>query len=278
MNKKDPKHKLFFGWWTVIATGILSGLGHGFFSQGVTVFFKPIQADLHLDRATTSVVSGITRVEGGIDSPIVGWLVDKFGPKWLMFIGVVTMGIGLILMNYVNSLWSYILIWAFLIATGLNMSLSITVDKALTDWFIRKRGLAMGIKFTMLSLGSLVALPFLAWLVKAYNWRIACVVCGIIMIAISPLVLFFVKQKRPEAYGLLPDGAAIDSYADKSAAKSPVKDKLDKHIERGTGAPVREYTLKQAMKTWSYWILCRFTNVLGATWRHTLSAHHTLSH
>lgn len=251
LNKQNHRKKFFFGWWTVLSTGILSGLGWGIFHQGVTIFFKPIAADLQLNRTRVSLVSGMTKMEGSVTAPFAGWLVDKFGPKWLMFGGVCLMGIGLILMFFVNSLWSYILVWTVIITIGIDISLQVTVDKSLSDWFIRKRGLAMGIKFTMLSAGSLVVLPLLAWLVEIYEWRIACVMCGVAMLLASPLILFFVKQYPPEYYGLFPDGASLETV-------TPDIDKNEVSTTGVSGTSVyqeREFTLKQAMKTQTFWLL-----------------------
>jgi len=80
--KKPPK--IFFGWWTVIATGLL-GLGiTGYYAYGISALFKPIAAEFGFSRAVTSVPSAIGRLEGGIEGPVVGWITDKFGPKWVV--------------------------------------------------------------------------------------------------------------------------------------------------------------------------------------------------
>ncbi len=251
MKRQGTRHKVFFGWWTVLATGILSGLGHGIHTQGASVIFKPVCADLQISRATMSTVAGIGRIEGGIEAPITGWLVDKFGPKWVMFTGVCLMGVGLILMKFVNSFLAYCLVWAVAVGTGTNVGLSIAVDNTLTNWFIHKRGLAMSIKFGLLSVGGVVALPLIAWLVAGHGWRTACFVGGITMLIASPLVLLFVKQKRPEYYGLLPDGVISES----DDSNVDVDAMLAKGAEYAASVHETEFTLKQAMKTRSYWLL-----------------------
>ena len=68
--------------------GIISGLGHGFNTYGISVIFKPIAAELNLDRAVTSWAPGIGRLEGGVTSPLVGWLSDKFGPRGVVITGI----------------------------------------------------------------------------------------------------------------------------------------------------------------------------------------------
>ena len=74
------------------------------------------------------------------------------------------------------------------------------------DWFDDKRGLALGIKFSLIGLLAMLILPVVTWLVAHYGWRVSCLLWGMILLCSSPLILFFVKQNKPECYGLLPDG------------------------------------------------------------------------
>lgn len=69
-----PRRRVFFGWWSVLFIGVISGLGYGFNIYGFSVLFKPIAAELGLNRAFTSLAAGIGRLEGGITSPLAGWL------------------------------------------------------------------------------------------------------------------------------------------------------------------------------------------------------------
>jgi MFS family permease len=87
----------------------MSGLGHGFNTYGISVFFKPIASDLNLGRASTSWAPGIGRLEGGVTSPLVGWLSDKFGSRWVTIIGITIAGTGMILMHYITEVWQYYL-------------------------------------------------------------------------------------------------------------------------------------------------------------------------
>lgn len=64
-----PRTPIYFGWWTVIVTGLVSGIGHGFYMYGLSIFFKDIAAELSLSRALTSLASGLGKLEGGLVSP-----------------------------------------------------------------------------------------------------------------------------------------------------------------------------------------------------------------
>ncbi len=261
INKKSGSHSpaeipkkpaIFFGWWTVLVTGIVSGLGHGFYGYGISVFFKDLASDLGVDRATTSLAAGIGRLEGGITSPLTGWLSDRYGPKWVIFTGTVLAGSGLILMYFVKTVWSYYLVWGVLIGMGLNIGLTISVDKSLNDWFMRKRGLAMGTKFALIGVVGVALVPIVTWLVSVFGWRLTCLIWGVILLSCAPFILLFVKQKIPEHYGLLPDGDPVSTPAEKpGTATTGLK------VMTLSYQPVEiDFSLKEALKTSSYWMLC----------------------
>ena len=250
INRAKSLRKIYFGWWTVVFTGVLSGIGHGFYGHGFSVFFKDLAAELKLSRAITSIGAGIGRLEGGLESAPAGWLADKFGPKWVIFIGICLTGCALILMNFVNSVWSYFLVWGFLIGSGLNLSLTVTVDKTVINWFIRRRGLAQGIKFALIGVGGVAVVPIVTWLAGVSDWRTTCLIWGVVLLAFAPFVLIFVKSKGPEHYGLLPDGAQVDS-----GLTSNIDDMIARGIEYAASFEETEFTFKQAWKTRAFWLL-----------------------
>jgi len=221
----------------------------GFYHYGISVLFKPLAADLRLSRAVTSVAAGIGGLESGLTSPLVGWLSDKFGPRWPIFIGTCIMATGLALMNFINSLWAYILVWGVIIGFGLNLALTIAVDKALANWFISKRGLALGIRFMLFGICGVIVLPTVTWLVTTQDWRITNLIWAGVMFAGLPFLWFFVKQKRPEYYGLLPDGATVE---EETAGANQM---IDRGVEYAINLGETEFTFRQAMRTWSYWML-----------------------
>jgi len=241
---------IFAGWWMNLVTGIYSGLGHGFTGYGVSVIFKPLAADLGLTRAATAWATGIGRLQGSIEAPITGWLSDRFGPKWVIVVGICFISTGLVLMNFVDSAWSYYVVWGVVTAVGTNLALTIAIDKALTDWFIRKRGLAFGIRFVIIGICGVIVLPIITWLVTTHGWRMACLVWAGVMFTGIPFSWYFVKQKRPEYYGLLPDGVTVESDT-----VTDTEVMIDRGVEYAAGFEEVEFTLRQAVKTPAYWLM-----------------------
>jgi len=244
------RRKIFFGWWTVLTGGILSLWGQGYYLYGLSALFKPISAELGFSRTATSVPASIGRFEGGIESPIAGWVTDKFGPRWLVLAGVFLLGLGLILMNFINSLWAFYVVWGVIMGTGQNIALTLPMRTAISNWFVKKRGLAQSIQMVLSALSGVLVLPLIVWLITTQGWRNTVVIGGVVMWLVGlPLTWFFVKQRRPEYYGLLPDGAT---------AKEETAD-ADQMIERGvkyaTEVEEVEFTLKQALRTPTYWLM-----------------------
>jgi MFS family permease len=250
MIKRRTFPRIYFGWWMNLVTGVFSGLGHGFYTYGISTLFKPIAADLNLSRAATAWATGIGRLQGGIEAPVTGWLSDRFGPRWVIIVGLCFISAGLALMYFVNSTWSYYVVWGMMIGIGTNLALTIAVDKALTNWFVRKRGLAFGIRFTIIGIGAVIVLPVVTWLATTYDWRFTCLVWSGVMFAGIPLSWAFVRQKRPEYYGLLPDGVAVEP-----GAEAGIDVLLDSGVEYATDFQETEFTLRQAMRTPAYWII-----------------------
>ena len=241
---------MFFGWWMNLVTGIVSGLGLGFNNYGISVMFKSISADLNLSRAGTALASGIARLESGLEAPLTGWLSDRFGPKWVIVAGLFIVCIGLVFMNFVNAAWSYYVVWGIAVGIGSNLANTIAIDKALANWFIRKRGFALGIRFVILGICGVIVLPIVTWLLGINGWRMTCLIwAGVIFIGI-PLSWYFVKQKRPEYYGLLPDGVEVEPDAG-----SDIDAMIDKGIEYAAGLEEVEFTIRQAMKTPAFWLI-----------------------
>jgi MFS family permease len=248
-ERKSSKLRIFTAWWSVLFIGVVSGLGHGFNAYGISVFFKDISSELQLSRAATSWAPGIGRLEGGITSPLVGWLSDKFGPRWVVIVGVLITGAGLILMNFITQVWQYYVFWGLLIGFGLNIGLTVACDKMINDWFIRRRGLAQGIKFGLISVLAIVVIQIVSPLVELRGWRFTCLIWGFIMLATVPLSYLLVKPRRPEYYGLLPDGAEV------GAETKTKEDMIARGIGYASTFQETEYSFKEAVKTGTYWLL-----------------------
>ncbi|MFC2016732.1 MFS transporter, partial [Chloroflexota bacterium] len=246
-----------YGWWIIVSTTIIAAVGCGLHFYGFTALFLPVSKDLGLSRMATSTVMSLARLEGALEGPVVGWLIDRFGVRKLMMIGVLMFGAGYMALSQMNSLIVFILLFAGLVTIGYQTGLMHSVYALSNKWFIRQRSKATGIVNASCGIGGAVIMPVLSWLIIQYGWRTAVVVAGAgIFIICLPLLL--VIRNLPEDKGLLPDG---DEMETKEAAEKPSE-----------AASEYSFTVREAMKTPAFWILAfgltLRTFVVGGIWVH----------
>ena len=164
MAKPKGVPRIFYGWWIVLASAIAFALEGGIYFYGFSAFFIPIVSEFGWSRAAISGAFSFSRIEGAIIGPIGGLLIDKFGPRKIMFLGITIMGIGFILLSRIDSLVTFYLVFILLIAMGSTVGIQMTTLVAIVNWFKKKRGTAMGIGLSGVGVGGLIV-PALAWLI-----------------------------------------------------------------------------------------------------------------
>ena len=119
MFSHKPKRALFYGWWVVIACAVIQFYLGGTFFQGFSALFNPIAEEFSWSYALVSLAFTFRGFESGIMAPIVGILVDRFGPRKILFCGVVISGLGFWFFSHIHALWSFYGAFLFL-ALGLS--------------------------------------------------------------------------------------------------------------------------------------------------------------
>ena len=228
--------RMFYGWRMVFIGLLINAMGGGIFNQGFAVFFLPITRDLNLSRAQTSLIFSLSRAEGAIEGPISGWLVDKFGPKYILFAGACIAGLGYIVLSQVQSYETFLVVYLLVISLAFNAGFNHPIMSTVNSWFIRKRGMAFGVTLSSFSLGGIIMAPLLSTLVHNIGWRQTVIVAAFMLWAVAlPLSLKLVRS--PEELGLYPDG---------DTAPAP----RGRRNVTGSGF---DFTLKEALKTQAFW-------------------------
>ncbi len=243
--------EVFFGWWTVLASGIMMSWGFGVDTYSYGLYIEPLEKEFGWTRAQISASSSLKTVEGGLEGPFGGYFTDKYGPRIVNLIGFFTAGLGLCLMYFVNSLWMYLIVWGIIVSIGFNLGMWGPLSAAIGNWFVKKRGLATSLARAIIALGDSFIPILVLTLIMQFGWRTAALVSGLVTWGLGlPLTWFFVKPRRPEFYGLMPDGEKIDGEMAKD------KDKLiragQEYGARATGEV--EFTMRQAMRTKAFWV------------------------
>ena len=131
----------------------MRALGGGLHGYGFTVFFLPVSQDLGLNRAQTSLAFSLARAEGAIEAPLVGYLVDRFGPKPLLVGAALLAGVGYIALSWVDSYGGFLAIYLVLISLAYSAGFIQTPMVIANNWFIRKRARAMTVVGAAVTIG-----------------------------------------------------------------------------------------------------------------------------
>jgi len=99
--------KLFYGWWIVFSSSVMTTYYSGIVYYGFTALFNPIVNEFGWTRTATSFAFSLQRLEGGIAAPIVGFFIDRIGPRKMNLFAVTVSGLGLILLSRINSLLTF---------------------------------------------------------------------------------------------------------------------------------------------------------------------------
>ena len=250
------KRTIFPGWLTVMATSIVSAWAWASWGYGFGAYMTPLQETFGWTRAQISAAYSQNRLEGGVEGPFGGMLTDKYGPRIVSFLGMGVAGLGLVLMFFVNQLWQFIIIWGLIVSLGFNLGTMDPLEKALSDWFIRRRGLAVGIGRVGLSMGGTFGPALMTMLLLSFGWRSAFLIAGLITWTLClPLVWFFVKPHRPEYYGMMPDGAQTRTSEALIALGQ----------EYAADAGEVEFTVRHALRTQSFWVMTVETLLMAFT-------------
>ncbi len=178
---------IFYGWWIVSACFLIA-FYFGGIVYGFTAFFEPIAEEFGWSYTQVSIAFSLRGLEMGILAPLMGFLVDRFGPRKVVFSGVIITGFGLILITVINSLVMFYIAF-ILFALGGSGCASTVLMTTVAQWFRRNVGKAMGIVVCGFGAGGIL-IPLIVWVIDLYGWRTALIILGLGMWALGiPLSL-----------------------------------------------------------------------------------------
>ena len=201
------KPRIHFAW--VVLGGVMlvmlaaSGLRSVF-----GVFIKPLEAEFHWDRASLSGAAALSLFLLGAVGPFAGRLADRWGPRRVLALSLLVLGIGTILSSFVGSLWHVYVASGILMAVGAGGAGMATAVSVAARWFETRRGLVIGLLGGAISAGQLIVIPLSMGLAVSYGWRQSYLWLGLGLFAlILPLSIWLVRND-PGEKGLKPYGAA----------------------------------------------------------------------
>jgi MFS family permease len=231
--------RLFYGWWMVAAGSGLQFLQSALLMQSFGAYVAVLRDDTGWSKTELSGAAALQQMEAAVLGPLLGWIIDRFGPQGLIRIGVVVFGAGFMLLSQVDTLLSFY--GAFIVmAVGSSFCGFFPVNVALINWFERWRARALSSLSFGLALGG-IFVPVIAWSLSTYGWRATAFASGVAYIVIG-LPLAMVIKRRPEDHGETIDGVPVKPYEESA-----------ENLSRGE--TTRDFTAREALRTPAFWLI-----------------------
>ena len=247
--EQSTKTKSIYYGWVIVIVGFLAHIASAFsISSTLSVFLKPLSADLGISRGTFSLIRSGEILIGAAAAPVVGTLMDRFGGRWLMAAGGLISGAGFICLGQARDFIQFMLVRWLLISPGDSLMGSMVINVSIARWFVRMRGRALAIAGMGHGLAK-VCMPVMAATLMIYvGWRGSWVVFGVfaLLLVVVPAVLFM--RRSPEEMGLLPDSGLVE-------VREAVARSQKRRYAKRTGADNVEWSRHEALRTPVFWLI-----------------------
>ena len=243
--------RVHYGWWMATIGIVINGFG-SVRQATVPIFFLPVSQELGASRAALSFIFSIARLEGGIEAPIAGWIIDRFGPRLPTVIGITMGSLGFILLATAQNYWAYALIYLLMISPSSNIAGAHAMHAVANLWFVRYRTRVLSLFSASIRLGTAISTPIIAFIVLNHGWRNGAVFAALVTLIVTLPAAMFIRR-TPESMGLLPDGGRIGEVSSERGHS-----KAETTATRELRA---DFTFKEALHTPAYWIIAFSTMV-----------------
>jgi len=208
--------RVHYGW---IAVGVtfLTLLAAAGVRSAPSVLIVPLEQEFGWSRAALALPISIGLLLYGVVGPFAAGFIERFGPRAVMLVALALFSLGFGLTPLARSTAALILLWGVLVGIGTGMTAMVMAAIVAGRWFLARRGLVMGLLTGSAAAGQLVFLPLLANLMQVVGWRGAVLVACVLVLALVPVVVLFMRD-RPADLGLLPYGQRAGTAAARLAA------------------------------------------------------------
>lgn len=243
--------------WVVAAVTFVALLCAAGFRSTPAVLMVPLQHEFGWSRATISVAVSINLLLYGFSGPFAAALMQRFGIKQIVVCALALVAGGAALTTLMRSPWQLDLLWGVVVGSSTGAMASVLAVTIANRWFVKGRGLAMGLLSASSATGQIQFLPLLAFLTTVSGWRTASLTIAAVAVLLVPIVLVFMKN-RPQDISLQAYGATVDAPAVQA---------------RGNPIAVSFRGLRLASHSSSFWLLAGSFFVCGASTNGLIGTH-----
>jgi MFS family permease len=242
MEKKysSKKPKVFYGYWIVAVAFLCLFIMSGSTFYAFSLFVKPLQADFGWSRGEIMTAFTIFCLVQGVTAPFIGRVVDQYGARKVIPTGALITGLGFVFLALMYNLWYFYAGWT-VVGIGMAAMGPVPTTAVVSNWFQKKRGLAIGIMSAAVGAGGFALSPlFGGYLIPNFGWGTSYLVLALLTwVLIIPLALIVMKTK-PSDIGLYPDGIENPESVAVTEALPSVSSGL---------------TLRMALATSTFWLI-----------------------
>jgi MFS family permease len=214
-----------------------------------SVFYIALLDDFHWSHAVGASIVSLNSLVYASVSPAVGYLFDRLGPRVLMPLAGLLMGLGFFFSGFSDSLWELYIFYGIVAAVGQGGLGFVTQSALLSHWFVRRRATAIGLATAGQGFGMITIVPLAQILISHAGWRAAFMwLGGLVLLATIPANAIF-QRRAPAEVGQLPDGESAISTTDPAASR--------------TSAKKFEWSLPTALRSVPFWIIAAGHLALG---------------
>ena len=222
-------------------------IGAGFNYHGLNAFVIPLSDTFGVSLTAVTTVLAVARIETAFIGPLEGYLIDRFGPRTMMFLGVPLMGVGFLILSVASSFTVFIVVLFLGVIMGSSLGFGSPITTAVANWWHRHRGRAFGIMWLGISAGAIMV-PLVNQMIEQFGWRWAVRIMGTLVLLMG-LPVAAIMRHRPEQYGMLPDGDVATDPAEEPHQGEPSAPLHSQPPSDGG----REFTLVQALRSAAFW-------------------------
>ena len=229
---------MYHGWWIVVISAIFHALFGGLYHTGISLYFLPFKRTFEVSSTQLSLAFAVRSLEGGLEGPILGYLVDKVGPRIIVLLGIVAGGVGFILLSFTHSFTIFLIVFLGFLTIGFSTPFH-GVTASINYWFRKRLGIAMSLATVGSAIGGVLITPLIAWIILNFGWRVAATTSGILILVIGIPLSFLIRI--PKGNEALQEDGNISENALSSEQESVVFD--------------GDFTVREAIHTKAYWLL-----------------------